>query len=424
MKKTLRFLTLGIATLIGIAAFSMPVFAQDDAAKKTDECNKIYNEKFLANYKTNQPQALLDGKEYLQKCAGFEADIEKFVKNWVIKYEWLKLKADFDVAFNNVASGKSEYPNVFKYGKEILAKTPEQMAELVQLKVATGSENITTIMKMGVVGYYAEKAKTTTYRDESSTYTKQALQLLDSGKAPEKWDPFKDKDDAYSWLNFTLGYMWKEASPKDAAAYFYKTLNYNSSLKTNPATYIYMANFYEAEYRKQVKKNEIDFPAGTPETDASKAADEVVNAWMDRWADSLARAVSLAKAEDPKDAWTKTLKEIFKARYNLADEPAQAQAVNEYIAKVQSKPLPDPATEPKPDPVREVKQDATTTTGAKETGAVTGTTATTDVAVGNGNGNGTTPKMNGANGATTTTPAKATPAKKAPAKGKAKKPTR
>lgn len=417
MKKTLRFLTLGIATLIGIAAFSMPVFAQDDAAKKTDDCNKIYNDKFLAHYKTDQAQAYLDGKEYLQQCAGVEAKIEDYIKKWVKKYEWAKLKADFDNAFAG-----NDYPNVYKYGKEIVGKTPEQMAELVELKVATGNENVATTIKLGYAGYNAEaKGKVTSYRGDATNYAKQAIQLLESGKAPDKWEPFKDKDEALAWLNFSLGYMAKESTPKDSAAYFYKTFNFNSSLKNSAATYIYISPYYSSEYLKinQAIKTKCE---GVPEDNAEcKALDEQQDAWMDRWADTLARALSIAPNDPGAAEWRKTLESIFKNRYNLPDDNAAKQAVNEYVAKVQSKPLPDPATEPKPEPVREVIKDASTS-GAKTTGTVSNTTTTSDVAV--GNGNGTTAKMNGANGATTTNAAKTTPAKKAPAKGKAKKPTR
>jgi hypothetical protein len=402
MKKTLRFLTLGIATLIGITALAVPTLAQDDEAKqkKAEECNKIYNEKFVEKRRTDEVAAYNGAKEYLEKCTGLEPEIETYVKNWVTKYEWLNLLKNF-----NTSVDKNDFPNIYKYGKDILNKDSNAMAELIKLKVATGDENISTMIKMGYAGYPAEKAKNTAFRNDATNYAKMAIQILDNGKTITDWKPFKDKDDASAWLCFALGYMWREASPKDAAGYFYKSSMYNASIKTSAATYFYISTFYQNEYLR-VNKKINDKCVGVPDNDECKALDLEQDAWMDRLADALARAVKLGGTPAQIEDWTKTLKAIFKQRYNTEE------GVMEYVNTVQSKPLPDPATEPKPAPVREVKVDAATTTDTKPT-TITSTTTTTDVAV--GNGNGTTAK---GKGTTATTATKTTPAKKAPAKNK------
>jgi hypothetical protein len=408
MKKTLRYLTSGIATLIGIAALAVPTFAQDPSPQD-EECAKIY-ENFGKVRKTDETQARKYAQEYLDKCKGKAADIDDYLTKWVTKYDWIKLNQDFNTAFE-----KDDFATLYSKGKQILDTTPDAMANLITLKVANGNENVDATLKMGYAGYQAEKAKNTSYRNDAVNYAKTAIQMLESGKAPNSWWKFKGKDDALAWLNFGIGFMWREAMPKDAAVYFYKSSMYESTIKSFPSIYIFIANFYESQYRKQTAENDKKFPPGSPESPESKAADELAFAWMDRWADALARAIKLASPQEPnKKAWTETLTQIFKARYNTEE------GVAEYINTVQSKPLPDPTTEPKPMPVREVKVDAATTTDTKPT-TITSTPTTSDVAM--TNGNGTTPKTNSTatKGTTATAGATTTPAKKAPAKKGGKK---
>ena len=405
MKKTLRFLTLSIAVLIGIAALAVPTFAQDPSPQD-EECNKIYNERFLINRTDKQPQARKDAQEYLDKCLKRDEKIDDYLTKWVIKYDWLLLKENF-----RVANATNDYPNIYKYGREILAKDSNAMAELVKLKVATGDEPFYATIRMGYAGYSAEaNAKNTAYRNDATNYAKTAIQMLDSGKTLAEWKPFKDKDDTAAWLCFGVGYMWREASPKEAVLYFYKSLSYNSPFKTSAPTYYFISTYYSSEYKKvnDVIKSKC---VGVPDNDECKALDNAQDAWMDRWADALARAIKLGASDPAAKDWNATLKAIFKERYNTEE------GVTEYVNKVQSKPIPDPSTKPEPTPVREVKQEATTTTDTKP---ATVSTTTTDVAM--GNGNGTTTKADGTatKGTTATTGTTTTPAKKAPAPAKGK----
>lgn len=420
MKKTLRILTLGIVTMIGVVALTIPANAQDDDEAKqklVGECNKIYNERFLKERKERPTEAYKSSKEWLEKCVDVDADIQKYLKEWNIKYEWAVLQLDFETAF-----GKDDYPNIYKNGREILGKSSGEMAELIRLKAATGNESVGVTAKMGFAGYNAErKSNITSYRSDATNYSKQAIQMLESGKAPNEWKPFTGKEDALAWLYFGLGYMWREASPKDSAASFYKSSMYNTPIKSTTATYYYISNYYKSEYDRVVKALK-DKCVGVPDNDECKALDQEQLAWIDRWADALARAVKLGGTKEPaaKD-WTNTLSEIFKARYKIEEDKPREEAVNEYVNSVQTKPLPDPSTKPEPSPVREIKQDAATSEAKPDGGAAISSATTTDVAMGNGNGsmepksNGTTDKSTTATSAETS---KKAPAKKAPAKGK------
>lgn len=409
MKKTLRFLTLGIAALIGIAAFSMPTFAQDAAATQQDEeCTKIYD-KFRADYKTNQAQARKHIEEYMGKCKGKDKQIEDYLTKWADKYD----KAIDRVTCLNLFNG-TDFAGFYTSCKKALA---------------INADDVEVLIKAGYNGYKAYQAKNNSYNNDAINYAKQAIQMIEAGKAPTPdWKPFTGKDDTLAWLNFTLGFLSKESAPQDAAKYFYKASTFESSIKSSAATYIFISNYYQAEYLKINKLLQEKCPAGVPETDECKTIDKEQDAWLDRWADALARAISIgSKANPPQSGvndWKKTLTDIFKARYNTEE------GVNEYVNSVQSKPLPDPATKPEPAPVREVKQDATTTTGtateAKPVGTIpTTNTTTTDVAMNNGSGSVTKSNSTTAKTTTNSTAATTTPAKKAPAtksKGKTKRP--
>lgn len=314
-----------VVTAIGIAVFAVPIFSQN---LSDQECDKIYNEQFLrTDRKAERPY--LAAKEYLEKCPQGDKEIRAYLKNWVVKYEWLKLLFDFEVAF-----GKDDFPNIYKYGREILDKSPEEMAELIRLKVATGNENVGVTIKMGFAGYNAErKSNNTSYRSDATKYAKQAIEILNSGKAPNEWKPFKDKEDALAWLHFALGYMLREPLPKDSAAYFYKSSQYNSPIKSTTATSYYIFKYFMSEYVKINKTIEEKCPTDLLNTDECRTLDEKRNFWQEV-------TICLDMNQRDKNDSLKKLSETFKTEYSIINRD------RDYCDSLFRKVFPDSSTKP------------------------------------------------------------------------------
>jgi|GEM_PF-2776641 len=392
MKKTLRFFNLGFAALIALVAFAMPALAQDATE---EECNKIYNEEFIP-FRTKEPDKAFEAvKKYQAKCTGKNAEIDKyFADNWLPKYEkfkWDQLLGKFADAWKN-----QNYPDLYNYGKQILNKQPE---------------NMDVIIKLGYAGYLAERANNTSIRAEASNFSQRALAMLESGKVPAQWEPFKSKDETVAWLYVTLAVINKP-SPKESAVYYFKSLKPDSTVKTQVFPYLSIANYYQNAYQKAADEfnKKWENVTVTDENRAQLKADEDnVNALLDRFADALARSANIETNAKKKSDWATAITDLFVARYKKQKEELN-KVVNDYIVGIGKTPMPDPASELKPAPIMEVPADDATTT----TTVVKPTTAVASTTVPNGDAAPT-------NSAAKTSATKSGTAKKAPAKGKGSK---
>ncbi|HEY6231539.1 MAG TPA: hypothetical protein VIW64_09745, partial [Pyrinomonadaceae bacterium] len=196
-----------------------------------------------------------------------------------------------------------------------------------------------------------------------------AIQAIEAGKAPADWAPFKSKDDALGYLYYSVGYLERTSNTTDALANFIKAAQFDSEIKKNPQTYVFITAAYESEYAKQSADYERLYK-DKDETAESKLAVANINQLVDRIIDSLARAVANAGSDAPAQAskaqWLARLTELYKFRHNNSDA-----GLNEMIASVMSKPLP-----PVPTPLTTLPPAAPTTSSTPATGAnTTGSTA-------------------------------------------------
>jgi len=327
MKQTIR-----LVILAAMLALTLPVMAQAQtpaaaAGGCTDDVKAALYTEFLNNRKgkdAEHPQGDQDvaynaAKKYMAACPTDDSDQAKYMKKWMASYEEGDRKARFLAAYD-----KKEYASMMAAGKAVLADDPNYTRGYVLL---------------GYIGYLATLAQNTSLNAESANYAKQAIAMLESGKTPDDWRPFVNKEDALAWLDYSLGYMLKDTSPNDAIAYFMKAAKIESDLKKKPAPYFYIAEGYEALYAKQ----EADYKEkylGKAETPESKLASENINQLIDRVIDAYARAVALstasdAKTQEKKKEWMARLTELYKFR-NKSEA-----GVNELVAGILSKPLPD-----------------------------------------------------------------------------------
>ncbi len=394
MKKIIRVL----AIYASLAIVAAPVFAtilglqaQAQTAAQgqcTDEAKAAWYADFT-KYRTGEPAKAYDAaKKYLGACPTEEGPIPTYLKKWVVAYDKEARKLKLTDLFVN----QRKYAEAMQLAKEILTDEPD---------------NITAQIALGYGGYVlAVTTKNESGNAEAIAYAKKAIQLIESGKAPENWSPFKSKDDALGYLYYSVGYLERVSNPTEALTHFIKAAQFESDIKKNPQTYAFIAAAYENEYAKQSAEYQKNF-TGKDETPESKLAVANINQLVDRIIDALARAVAVAgtdaASQQLKTQWLARLTELYKFRHNQSDA-----GLTDLIASVMSKPLP-----PVPTPLTTLPVTTPATSNTPATGSVSDSgSAPASAAAAGSSSLTTTPK-------TTTTPAApATSSTKTPAKPK------
>ena len=348
MKNTIRCLSL----VVTVTLFALPAFANrihspaDDTAQ--DPCSAdgkaaLYSD-FVKEIKGDQAKAYEMAKKYVACPAGEAPDAAEvqrvtYIKNFIAKYE----KADRSTRFNKALVDK-KYSDAFAIGKQILSDEPENLRVLFDLTNA---------------GYAAPDASLDA---DTVAFAKKSIQLVEAGKAPEKWAPFDSKDDALGWLNYIVATRVVKNSPGEAIPLFIKAASYEGKIKKLPYAYNALGEAYEkgpfpkllADYKKY---------EGQEESTASKLALENLNQVIDRMIDAYARAVALSGSDAQyKDIKTQALAgatDWYKFRHDKSPV-----GLDELIANILSKPLP-----PEPTPITTLPTPAATPASGTGTSA-------------------------------------------------------
>ncbi|HAF23439.1 MAG TPA: hypothetical protein DHU55_13900 [Blastocatellia bacterium] len=362
-----------LAIYASLGALALPAFANaietkaETQAAVQGECTEDAKAALYADFTkfrtTDPPKAYDAAKKYLGACPAEDGPIPTYLKKWVTAYEKEARKLKLTDLFVN----QRKYAEAMLLAKQILADEPE---------------NVTPLIALGYGGYVlAVTTKNESGNAEAINYAKKAIQLIESGKAPESWSPFKSKDDALGYLYYSVGYLERASNPAEALTYFIKAAQFDSEIKKNPQTYAFIAAGYENEYAKQSADYERLYK-DKDETPESKLAVANINQIVDRIIDALARAVAVAgtdaASQQSKTQWLARLTELYKFRHNKSDA-----GLNELIASVLSKPLP-----PVPTPLTTLPTSSTITpalgssssTSAGAAGAAPKTTTTAPAA--------------------------------------------
>jgi hypothetical protein len=245
------------------------------------------------------------------------------LKLWIAAFE----KDQRQDALLRAIYDEKNYTAGFGMAKQVLADDPE---------------NVKTLIALGYGGYLATtNAKNESFNADSARYAQKAIQLLEGGKAPDAWEPFKNREDAVASLHYAIGFTGLKAQPEDAIGQLIKVTQIDSDLKKAPSTFYFLAVGYEQGPYKRLSADYTKRFANQPETPESKTALDTLNKVMDRIIDAYARAVALAgsdsKHQASKAEWTKRLTDLYKFRHENSDT-----GLNEFIAGVLAKPLPQP----------------------------------------------------------------------------------
>ena len=375
MKGTIKLFALGAL----LAVFAVPALAQDNC---TDEKKTEMYKTFLAK-RTSADQAELkiaadNARAYLKCSTDLTEQIPAYLTRWLDKYDSQVADQQATLTAEKLfkeALAKNNYADEIKYGKQLLAKEPDNPYVNIVMGIAgTGDESVLA---------------------DSAPAAKHAIELIEAGKP---FAPAISKDAALAFLRWTIAKATAKASPTEAIPIFIKAAKFESPLKKEARIY----NELAAAYAEQVDKLTTDYKpfVGKPETTESKLVLANLNQAMDAQIDALARAAALAAATD-KPAVMERLTEVYKFRTKSTN------GLNELVAGILSKPLPDP-----PKPITELpstvsSSNATANSGVNGTSGIPGTN-NGGKPVGNNLTTSTTGK-NGTGAATGTRTAKPSP---------------
>jgi len=350
MKKLIMFLSVcATVTLLALPAFANRIQPQPDQPQEQcsfDTKAALYKE-FLANFKGDTAKANEAAKKYVacpvdqtleKEVKDAEDKRVEYLKNWIGKYEKESRKTRLEQAMID-----KKYAEAIPIGKDILNDEPE---------------NVRVVLDLLFAGYASGNAS---FDADTVGYAKRTIQLLESGKAPDKWAHFSSKDDALAWSNYIIAVKAAARnSPAEAIPYFLKAASYESSIKKLPLVYFSLGDVYEkGPYAKLSADYKAKFE-GKDESPESKLALENINQVVDRMIDAYARAVALAGSDA--DMKTKALDAAtfyYKVRHDKSDA-----GLNEMIASVLSKPLP-----PEPTPITSLPTPAVTPASGPGTSA-------------------------------------------------------
>jgi hypothetical protein len=291
-------------------------------AQETDDPVKIeVYTRFVNNRKTNEAAAYQAANEYLKKYPKDNDQYTQYLQKWIVVYE----RDDRKRTLPQLIYNTKNFAGAYSVGKQILADEPDYLPALIHL---------------GYGGYLAmTTAKNETFNADARTYATKAIQLIESGKSPDNWLPFKGKDDALAQLYFTVGFLSLKSTPDRAIDPLIKAAQFDTDLKKSPSLYFFIAAAYESGPYKTMAAAYQTTYAGKEESAQSKLALEKLNVIIDLMIDAYARAVAAA-GTDPANAqnktqWSTKLTEFYKFRHQGSDV-----GLSELIAGALAKPIP------------------------------------------------------------------------------------
>src|SRR5437867_10037774 len=109
----------------------------------------------------------------------------RYFRIWIAAYEEdekaLRLaaeKADREQQLLGSFTQK-DFAKAYGMAKQVLADNPD---------------NVKVLIALGYGGVFASETRNETFNNEAAAYALKAIQLIEAGKAPDTWTPFKNKE--------------------------------------------------------------------------------------------------------------------------------------------------------------------------------------------------------------------------------------
>ena len=300
--------------------------------QETDDEFKVTTyKKFSENYDRNPVAAYQAAKDYMARYNKEDDQYTRYLKAWIAAYEedeknrrLTAERADREQQLLGSFTQK-DFAKAYGMAKQVLADNPDN----VKVLIALGYE--------GVIA--STEARNEAFNADAANYAQKAIQLIESGKAPDNWEPFKNKEDVLASLYYAVGFYYLKPKPESSIINFVKAAQINSDRKSATSTYYYLALAYQNGPYKRLSDDFSKRFANQPESPESKAALENINKVVDKMIDAYARAVALAgndaQQQNARNQWMTQLTNFYKFRHDGADT-----GLAEYIAGILKTPLP------------------------------------------------------------------------------------
>ena len=331
LRATLALL-FGLALMLSLSVRLQAQPRSGQVVQETDDEFKVTTyKKFVDNWEANPAAAYQAAKEYMARYNKEDDQYTRYLKTWIAAYEadekarrLAAEKADREQQLLGTFTQK-DFAKAYGMAKQVLADNPDN----VKVLIALGYE--------GVIA--STEARNESFNADAANYAQKAIQLIESGKTPDSWAPFKNKEDVLASLYYAVGFYYLKPKPESSIPNFIKAAQIDSDRKSATSTYYYLALAYQNGPYKRFSDDFSKRFANQPESPESKAALESINKVVDKMIDAYARAVALAE-KDPqqqagKNQWMAQLTNFWKFRHDNTDA-----GLTEYIAGVLSKPLP------------------------------------------------------------------------------------
>jgi len=306
---------------------STPVQETDDEYKVTTY------KKFVDNREPYPTVAYQAAKDYMAKYGKEDDQYTRYLRDWIKAYEEdaraVRLAAERADREQQLLGSftQKDYAKAYGMARQVLADNPEN----VKVLIALGYEGVGA----------STEARNETFNNEAAGYAQRAIQLIESGKTPDTWAPFKNREDVLASLYYAEGFYALKTKPEAAVVDFIKAAQIDSDRKSAPSTYYYLELAYQNGAYKRLSDDYSKRFSNQAESPESKAALENISKIVDKMIDAYARAVALAQ-KDPQQSpamvqWRARLSDFYKFRHDNSDA-----GLNEYISGVLAKPLPQP----------------------------------------------------------------------------------
>jgi len=302
--------------------------------QETDDEFKVTTYKrFVDNREPNPVAAYQAAREYMARYNKEDDQYTRYLKAWIAAYEE-------DERVRRLAAERED-----REQRLLQSVTQKRFADAyaqAKLVLADDPNNVKVLIPLGYSAFIAStESRNENFNADATTYATKAIQLIESGRAPDTWSPFKNKEDVLASLHYALGFYQLKSTPEAAIGQLIKAAQGDSDRKTAPSTYYYLALAYQNGPYKRLSEDFSKRFGSQGETPESKAALENVNKVVDKIIDAYARAVALAGSDpqhqNAKTQWMARLTELYKFRHAGSDI-----GLNELIAGSLKQPLPQP----------------------------------------------------------------------------------
>jgi tetratricopeptide (TPR) repeat protein len=322
---------LSVALFGAVRSHAQTTRANTVIQETDDEVKVAVYRQFFENRIPNPAIAYQAAKEYMRRYGKEEDPYTRYFKIWIPAYEEdereRRLAAEREDREQRLLQmiTQKKFADAYAQARQVLSDDPNNVKVLIPLGYAAVIASTET--------------KNETFNADATNYALKAIQLIESGKAPESWSPFKNREDVLASLHYAVGFYSLKSNPDNAITHLIRAAQLESDRKTAPSTFYYLAIAYQNGPYQKLSADYGKRFANQPETPESKIALDTLNRVIDKIIDAYARAIALAGNDSQHQAskaeWTKRLTELYKFRHEGSDA-----GLSEFIAGVLSKPLP------------------------------------------------------------------------------------